>query len=138
VDCIRPRRVSWLEGETENSTLTQVDTWELDNGVPQWPYDPGIPIAWYEDMLDQQVIGLAPAPLNTGTIDLLYVALAAQLDGTGIMVGVPDDWVPYIVWGTLGELLSSDGPSFDPVRASYCSQRLQEGIELAKLVLGGS
>lgn len=143
-DCIRPRRVTWgepLSSETPEPViiraLTQVDTWELDNGMNEWPSDRDVPLSWWETTLPQQQIGIAKTPINDGTIGLLYVRLAAALDGTGVNLTVPDDWTPYILYGTLAELLSSDGQAFDPVRASYCDQRFQEGIELAKLVIGG-
>jgi hypothetical protein len=160
-DSIRPRRVTWTEDEQTGSlgfgmggfgsdgfggdivtapvtrTLTQVDTWELDTGASDWPSDRDVPIAWYENNLPQQTIGIAKAPLNDGTIGLLYVQLAATLTGAGVAFTIPDDWTPYILYGTLAELIGSDGPSFDPVRASYCTTRYQEGVELARLVLGG-
>lgn len=117
--------------------LTQVDTWELDNGMRNWPTDRDIPIAWWETTLPQQQLAIAKVPSNNGSIGLLYVALAQTLTGAGVTFAVPDDWTPYILYGTLAELLASDGPSFDPVRAGYCSQRYQEGIELARIVLGG-
>jgi len=125
------------QGVTLTESLTQVDTWELDNGASTWPSDRDIPIAWYENTLAQQKIGLAKTPANNGTIGLLYVQLAATLTGFGIPLTVPDDWTPYILYGTLAELLGSDGPSFDPIRAQYCGQRYEEGVELARLVLGG-
>lgn len=120
-----------------STALTQVDTWELDNGMTEWGTDTGTPYAWHETTLPQQQIAIAPTPDDVGQIGLLYVALANVLDGTGVALTVPDDWTPYILWGTLGELLSSDGPSYDPVRAKYCQQRFDEGVELARLVLGG-
>ncbi len=137
-DSIRPRRLTWNDSsDLLTRVLTQSDTWELDTGAGTWPSDRDIPIAWWETTLPQQVVGLARTPTNAGTIGLLYVALATTLTGAGVALTVPDDFTPYILWGTLGELLSSDGPSFDPVRAQYCSQRFQEGIELARLILGG-
>lgn len=157
VDNILARRVTWTQPNGGWNTggwntdpwnngsgmttmmLTKCDTWELDNAQPDWPYDTSsVPVAWWDTTLPQQQIGIAKTPANTGTIGLLYVALAAQLDNTGVALTVPDDWSPYILWGTLAELLGSDGPSFDPVRAKWCKQRMDEGIELANLVLGGS
>lgn len=120
-----------------STALTQVDTWELDNGMTEWGTDTGTPYAWHETTLPQQQIAIAPTPDDVGQIGLLYVALAAVLYGTGVALTVPDDWTPYILWGTLGELLGSDGPSYDPVRAQYCTRRFEEGVELARLVLGG-
>jgi hypothetical protein len=122
---------------TSSKVLTQVDTWELDNGLENWGTDTGTPYAWHETTLPQQQIAVAPTPDDVGQIGLLYVALAKTLDGTGIALTVPDDWAPYIVWGVLSELLNSDGDSYDPVRAAYCERRFNEGIELARLVLGG-
>lgn len=136
---IRPRRITWQDSSDNLiRTLTQVDTWELDNGFSNWPSDRDIPIAWWETTLPQQMIGITKTPVNNGVIGLLYVALATTLNGTGVTFTVPDDWTPYIMYGTLAELLSSDGPGFDPVRAQYCGQRYQEGIELARVVLGGA
>jgi len=138
VDSIRPRRVTWTDTTPSTQTLTQADTWELDHATAQWPSDSDGPLVWYENNLDQQEIGLANAPATNGIIGLLYIKLAAVINGPGVVLLIPDDWTPYIIWGTLGELLSSDGTSFDPARATYCSRRFEEGIELAKLVLGGA
>ena len=135
---IRPRRLTWQDAGGNIKVLTQVDTWELDNGKPDWPSDQDVPISWWETTLGQQQVGIAPTPSQVGQINLLYVQLAATLTGAGVALTVPDDWSPYILWGTLAELLSSDGQSYDPVRAQYCSTRLAEGIELANLVLGGA
>lgn len=142
-DSIRPRRLTWNDS-SDNLTrvLTQADTWELDTGagsVPgSWPGDRDIPITWWETTLPQQQVAVAKTPSNNGTLGLMYVALATTLTGLGINLTVPDDFTPYILWGTLAELLSSDGPSFDPVRAQYCSSRYDEGVELCRLILGGA
>jgi hypothetical protein len=138
-DSIRPRRLTWTD-TSDNLTraLTQVETWELDQGSLQWPSNAAIPIAWLEDDQTQQTLQLALTPINPGTVSLLYIQLAATLTGLGIALVVPDDWTPYILWGTLQDLLSSDGPAFDPLRAQYAQRRYDEGVELAKVVLGGS
>lgn len=138
-DSIRPRRLTWQDAsDSLVRALTQVETWELDQGYQRWPSDQQIPIAWLEDDQPQQQVQLAATPVNGGVISLLYVQLATTLTGLGIALGVPDDWSPYVLWGTLAELLSSDGPAFDPLRAQYAQRRYDEGVELAKVVLGGS
>lgn len=138
VDSIRPRRITWQDtSDSVIRSLTLDETWGLDHGSPGWPQDQDIPISWRENTNPQQTFSLALTPINNGTIGLLYIALATTLTGAGIAFTVPDDWTPYLLWGTLAELLSSDGPSFDPVRAQYCSRRYDEGVELARLVLGG-
>ena len=138
-DSIRPRRLTWQDASDGLvRALTQVETWELDQGYQQWPSDAAIPIAWLEDDLPQQQVQLAATPSNPGAVTLLYVQLAATLTGAGVALSIPDDWTTYILWGALQELLSSDGPAFDPMRAQYCGRRYEEGVELAKVVLGGS
>lgn len=138
-DSTRPRRLTWTDASDGlTRALTQVETWELDQGYQQWPSDQQVPIAWLEDDQPQQVVQLAATPVNPGVISLLYVQLAATLTGLGVALSVPDDWSPYILWGTLAELLSSDGPPFDPLRAQYASRRYEEGVELARVVLGGT
>ncbi len=117
--------------------LTPTDTWELDTAINLWPSGADTPITWWQTTLAQQRLGIAPIPNNVGELNLLYVALAATLTGAGVNLTVPDDWAPYVLWGTLQELLSSDGPPFDPLRAQYCGRRYQEGVELARVVLGG-
>jgi len=139
IDSTRPRRLTWQDAsDAQVRALTQVETWELDQGASQWPSDAGIPIAWLEDDQPQQVVQVALTPTNPGIISLLYVQLATTLTGLGVPLSVPDDWTPYVLWGTLAELLSSDGPAFDPLRAQYASRRYDEGVELAKVVLGGT
>jgi plastocyanin len=116
--------------------LTRVDTWELDNGDPTWAANDSVPIAWYDSNLEQQKVGIT-RPIANGTIGLLYVQLAATLTGAGVAMTIPDDWTPYVLWGALTDLFSHDGPAYDPLRAKYCEQRYQEGVELARLVLKG-
>ena len=132
VDSIRSRRVTW-----DGSVLSQVDTWELDNSDPNWPGNAAVPEVWWENTLGQQQFAVALQPASPGTISLMYVALATTLTGLGVNLTVPDDWTPYIYWGTLAELFSSDGQAYDPTRYNYCRQRYQEGVELARLVMGG-
>lgn len=119
------------------TVLTRVDSWELDNGQPDWASDDSPPIAWYDNNLGQQKIGIT-RPSQTGVIGLLYIQLATTLTGLGVALTIPDDWTPYVLWGALCDLLNHDGQSFDPVRAKYCETRYTEGIELARLVLKGA
>lgn len=134
-------RVSYTDfqaaGPNVTRALTPTDTWELDTSVTLWPSGSDTPITWWQTTLAQQRLGIAPVPDNVGALNLLYVALSTTLTGLGVALAIPDDWAPYVLWGTLQELLSSDGPAFDPLRAQYCSKRYDEGVELALVMLGG-
>ena len=135
---IRPRRLTWTDASDDiTRVLTEVDTWELDNDNAGWQQSWAIPIAWYENQLQQQQIAIAPPPVNNGTLGLLLIELATVLTGSGAFFTIPDDWTPYIMYGALAELLGADGPAYDPARADYCQRRYSEGIELARLILGG-
>jgi len=143
-DSIRPRRLTWNDAsDLLTRILTQDDTWDLDTGgigttgSVTWVADRDIPIVWWETTLPQQQVAVAFTPTNDGTIGLQYVALATTLTGTGTSLTIPDDFTPYILWGTLAEMFANDGPAFDPVRATYCRTRFDEGIELVRLILGG-
>ena len=53
--------------------------------------------------------------------------------GAGVLLGVPDDFSPYIKWGALADLLGQDGQARDVARSAYCESRWQEGLQIAKV-----
>ena len=78
-------------------------------------------------------IQLAPIPSDAGTLEMLTVNTGANLDGSGVLMGIPDDWTPVVKWGALADLLRKDGPARDPARAKYCEDRWSQGIAAAKM-----
>lgn len=49
---------------------------------------------------------------------------------------IPNIFYPYVKYGVMADMLSKEGEGQDMVRAKYCEDRFQEGIELAKMMLG--
>lgn len=135
VDNSIPRRLAWHPASGKITGLSRTDTWGADNGLSTWTSTPGEPIAWLQTTLNNQKFSLIPPPDAPGQIDLLYSQLPDSIPSGN--VGIPDDWVEYVKWGALGDLLGREGESSDPVRAGYCWQRYSEGVELARLVLMG-
>lgn len=134
---IAVRRVSWQELDGTIKALTRSDTWELDNGDAAWPTASGTPIAWWETTLASLRIGIARAPSTPGQLNLLIIELAQLLTGLGIHLTVPDDFTPYVLWGALADIFNAQGTGYDPVRAQWCMNRYDEGVELCRLVLRG-
>jgi hypothetical protein len=80
-------------------------------------------------------ISLVPPPSGVGRLHLFGVVLADILDRSGVLLNVPDEWVPYVRFGILADMLGKQGEAYDAPRAEYCEQRYQEGIDAAKAVL---
>jgi hypothetical protein len=82
-------------------------------------------------------VQLAPAPTGAGTLSLYYISVGNTLDGTGEIFNTPDEFVPFLKYGVLADMLMKLGRVQDGVRAGYCENRFQEGIELAKSWISG-
>lgn len=131
-------RVAWVaDADGFSHGLGEADLFQYDNFLPTWTTTPGTPESYVEESLPTQTIEIIPAPDAAGVLDILYTDLAAQLPATpdGTVLGIPNDFTPYIKWGALADLLSKEGQAHDPVRAAYAESRFREGVVLAKIVL---
>lgn len=134
VDWVATVRVSWKgQAQTTYTKLPRSDSWSADNGVPTWPTVTATRPAVYMDAETATLlIQLAPAPTNAGTLSLYYVSTGAPLTGLNELFTVPDEFVPYIKYGAIADMLMKLGRTQDMGRAAYCEQRFAEGVELAK------
>lgn len=123
------RRVAW-----NGSGLPRSDSWVQDQGNPGWDQTTGIPYAYVED--GPFSIRLIPTPTIAGTVDLLYVPLPSAVTGTCANLPFPNMLNPYLKYGVMASMFSKQGEANDPQRAQYCEDRFQEGIIMAKLILG--
>lgn len=131
-------RVAWVaDADGKSHGLCEADLFQYDNFLPSWTTTPGTPEAYVEESLPTQTVEIIPAPDAAGELDILYTDLATQLPTTpdGTVLGIPNDFTPYIKWGALADLLSKEGQAHDPFRAEYAETRFQEGIILAKILL---
>lgn len=139
-DWIATIEAAWHDLATNLWTpLPRTDFFEMDHLTgPTGAVTVGFPQGFREaDTVDTLSIGITPAPQAAGEVSLIYVALSDLLDGSGVLLGIPDDWVPYLKYGVLADMFSKEGRGRDLLRARYCEQRYQEGIVLAQVLLEG-
>ncbi len=100
--------------------LVSVDEWSVRNfslgssGTPE------------SYRLRSKALSLYPRPSTNTVID----TLETSSDGAN---QVPANFLPYLRWAVLADVLSTDGQGYDPVRAAYANQRYQLGVELLKV-----
>ena len=117
--------------------VTGSDSFEFDHLTPDESLTVNPPQAWRRSDLETLRIALGPPPIAPGELELVYVALAAALDGSGIACEVPDALCPYLKYGVWEDMLSKEGRGKDLIRARYCGQRWEEGVALARALNDG-
>ncbi len=134
-DVIDIRRLAWRDTASGRYTmLTREDEASLNAFSVGWSQTPGDPQEYSSSVTPPFVIQVAPPPGASGTLDLLSVNGGLPFDGSGVLVGVPDDFAAYVAWGALADLLNRDLYARDAQRSGYCEQRYQEGVVLARLM----
>lgn len=137
-DWIATQRATWRSAAGVISPVGLSDRFAAQQGIAS-ATAPTVPL-----MLDDQSAGprvgeLYPPPITAGTLGLVYASLCEILNfnGTGDIFDLPDEFVPYITYGVMADMLSKDGRGQDLVRAKYCEERFEEGIALAAILLTG-
>lgn len=158
------RRAIYFDGVTGASTPLEIaDTHQKDMSVPGWGSaaagTPDTIIVWGKGITAR----LSPPPTG-GTVLLDYVPrfvvresekmrgvwwdqfgppvlLSNGIDATiwpgfNKTLPIPNIFYPYIKYGVMADMLSKEGEAQDVKRAQYCEQRFNEGVELAKMMLG--
>lgn len=112
------RRASWLTLDNAIRTIYREDEFIAQSFTPTWPQSPATPRRYsiYPDPL--LTLQLLPPPSDNGSLILQTISSGEVLD----------DFTPFILWGVLSDVLSSTGPSNDPLRVQYCEARWNEGI----------
>jgi hypothetical protein len=134
------RRAAWANEADPMAyvELPRTDAWELDHGRTNWPSSSAqSPEVYTEDHLPSLTIEVIPAPTDAGELELTFNADGTPATGAGTILSVPDDWTPYLAWGVRADMLASEYEGNDPVRAQHCSDRFDEGVELARILVDG-
>lgn len=121
-------------------SLPPIDTLEADFGLSTWPSVAGEPQGYTAGDDVSLTIRLIPAPAAPGTLEIVYIALAAAILGDGSagdLFVAPAEFVPYLLWGTLADMLGKIGRGQDLPRAGYAEGRYQEGVAIARILLYG-
>lgn len=134
-DWIATQRVSWRSAAGAYSSMHRMDRFQaamLASGATR-------PLTYDDTSAGQKTIEVAPAPQTNGTLNLLYACVLETL-GFGVnpdIFDIPDDFVPYVVYGVLEDLFSKDGRARNLPMAAYCRDRWDEGVALAGMFLAG-
>jgi len=127
------RRAAWRSTGGTYTHLWREDEHNLNSYKRGWSVNPDTPAAFSVILTPPVQLQLAPVPADEGQLDLVTVRTGAALDpGTGVLLGVPDDYVWAVKWGALADLLGKEGPARDPTRAAYCERRWREGVDLCR------
>jgi hypothetical protein len=129
---IAVRRVTWIDLLGNYHHLWMDDELALTSYSNDWNLAPQTPYAYSILGTPPVQLQLAPPPIDAGSLGIVTVATGADLAITSsTALGIPDNWAWVVKWGALSDLLSKDGPAYDPARAAWCEKRYQLGVQLA-------
>ncbi len=127
---------------------------QLQNSEYEWVSKTGPTQQWFQDGLAADMIQLFPIPDASGAVfsgtygdflpannGLTVVGPAAPTTLTltllsDIPTEIPDSFTPYLNYRVLYRIFSTDGECYDQQRAYYCDARWQEGVNLARSIMG--
>jgi hypothetical protein len=133
---IATSRVYWQPTTGQKKALVKSDGWEADHGIGNWKTQ-GIPKLYTDVDPATLTLRIMPVPSVPGTLEVLYVANCTAVTGDGLTLDLPDDFLPNIKYGVLSDMFSKVGRANDPIRAEYCQQRFDLGIEIVNILLKG-
>jgi len=127
----------WRTAGGVRTPLGPVDRYEGDLALPSWEGTPGTPLGYDDFEADTLTLQLIPIPDADGTLELLYIARPASVNGAGATLPVPEEFLSGVKYGTLSMLLRKVGRLVDPERAAYCERRYDLTVTLTQILLGG-
>ncbi|HET9258259.1 MAG TPA: hypothetical protein VFO16_24100 [Pseudonocardiaceae bacterium] len=140
-DWLATLRAAWIDTPTNRSSpLTRSDRWAAERGFPA-SVTPTRPIL-IDDHSAPGTLNceLFPAPITDGILALLYASTFTPLafdDDAPDALGIPDEFVPFVTYGVMADLLSKDGRGQNLALAAYCEQRYLDGVRIAGWLLEG-
>lgn len=131
-------RVGFTDADGDSASLGRDSTWSADYLDPAWTYTMSSrPLAYSDAGTPVPQLQLMPAASDNGLIDVWYAALPTELSNTGVAWAIPDYLVYPCKWKALAILLAKDGRGQDLPRAQAALARAMEGLEAAKIMVGG-
>lgn len=129
------RRAMWKTIDGAYSLLWRADEYVFTAASPSWFNTAALPTDFSTTL--QQPLGLvvSPQPNDIGLINLFTINSGPTLSPatSATILGIPDDFVWVVKFGTLADLFAAAGPGQDLARAGYCESRWSDGIELARI-----
>lgn len=134
-EIIALRRLGWKTADGIVTLLRREDQWGLTNYQTGWQTSSARPPkAFSVSTQPPLVVQLAPITTVAANLDLLTVnrGVVPSLVVPDQSLGVPNDWAWVVLFGALAKLLQRDGLALDPGRSSYCEQRWNHGLDMAR------
>lgn len=136
-DWIATLHVVWRTAGSVRHPLTPCDAFEADLMLPTWESTTATPIVYLDGDQGTLTLRLAPVPDADGTLEILYVALPALVNGNGVTLAVPDEWLDGVKYGVLADLLGKVGRAYDTERAIYAQGRYDLTKTISEVILAG-
>jgi hypothetical protein len=137
-DWIATMDAIWIGTDGRVRALERSDSFEADHSLGDWVGTPGQPLLYMDYDAPVLQIQLAPAPIVSGTVQLLYVPEGAPLTGDGEEITLPLTFqAPVLKYSTLAEMFGKDGRGKNPEKATYCQMRDALGVQIAEILLRG-
>lgn len=127
----------WRAANSTRTPLGPVDAFEGDLALPGWEATAGLPLGYRDLEGPTLTLQLVPTPAAAGTLELLYVAVPPDVDGTGLAIPLAEEFTSGVKYAALGTLLRKVGRLLDPERAQYAERRAALTTVAADLLLGG-
>lgn len=136
-DLIDLRHVSWIRGSM-TTVLPRADSLQVDLAFDNWDSVNGTPSVHLQVPEQSLEVRVAPRASADGTLDLIYVRNVPAVTNDCSIMPLPDEWVPFVKWGVISDMLAKEGEANDPQRSQWAEQRYVEGVALARLYMGVS
>jgi hypothetical protein len=133
------RRAAWvLPGSAPYTEypLGRLDEWAEQAYAPGATQNPAQPVSFSVYGTAPLQLRLVPPTSANGQVDCIFVVAGPTVNlsvASPVVLNIPDDVSAALKWGVLADMLGTDGPSRDYARATYCEQRYNEYVELARM-----
>lgn len=132
---LQPWRVRFIPDSTPVNfgppvTLTREDRQAFDEFEPDHLQTDAIPSSWGVISGPPLTLNVDTAPNVAGQYDMIALLSGVAFNPSvgSTLLNVPDDWAWVCKWGALSDLLSRESEATDRVRAQFCLQRYQDGL----------
>jgi hypothetical protein len=130
------RRLAIKDVDGKIRVLRESDERQLKGYASNDLSQPGVPRYFSRIPSPRVSISLTPPPNDNFKLHSLTTNAHPALDpeNTSTIIQLHDDVTPSLIYGTLADLLGTDGQAYDPLRAEYCEVRWREWITLGQLL----
>lgn len=137
-DWMETIRVGYIEADGDSASLARDSSWSADYLDHAWTYTmQPRPLAYSDAGTPIPQLQVFPAASDNGVLDVWYAAVPPTLSNNGVVWALPDYFIYPCKWKALAILWAKDGRGQDLPRAQAALARADEGLEAAKILVGG-